>query len=200
MWVTHLNGTCNNKLCTPLGPWRGFKGHVFARPSFPPLRAVNTIIFSCTNKTNWPRKSDNDEVYTHSKNFTLLSNILREITSCSNGDRGRLCCICFVHFMHCNFATEIKHQIQTCVVARLVTALFLYSFDLIFHIISFPSLRSMSLDVIVSVQIKSAMISSCSNISPPNICHVLLLTMLLPEILLLLIGYLMASLISHHWK
>ena len=77
-------------------------------------------------------------------------------------------------------------------------ALFLNSFDLIFLIISFSSIRPMSLDVTVSVQIKSAMISSCSNISPPNIGHVLLFTMLLPESLLLLIGYLMASLISYH--
>ena len=47
------------------------------------LRAVYTIIFSCTKllyKKNWPRKSDNDEVYIHSKNFTLVSNFLREIT------------------------------------------------------------------------------------------------------------------------
>ena len=59
--------------------------------------------------------------------------------------------------------------------------------------ISFSSIRSMSIDVTVSVQIKYAMKSSCSNISPPNIGHVLLFTMLLPEILLLLNGYLMAS-------
>ena len=87
---------------------------------------------------------------------------------------------------------------QTSKTVLLLKGQFSYSFDLIFHIITSSSLRSMSLDVTVSVQIKSAMISSCSNISPPNIGHVLLFTMLLPEILLLLIGYLMARLISFH--
>ena len=85
--------------------------------------------------------------------------------------------------------TRMRHAISP----EDILALFLYYFDLIFHIISFSSIRSMSIDVTVS-----AMISTCSNISPPNIGHVLLFTMLLPEILLRLIGYLMASLISYH--
>ena len=82
---------------------------------------------------------------------------------------------------------------QTSRTVLFLKSLFLYYFDLIFHIILFSSIKSLSLDVTVSVQINSAMISSCSNIG-----HVLLFTMLLPEILLLLIGYLILSLISYH--
>ena len=109
-----------------------------------------------------------------------------------------LCILCIVILRWRSVLKRLTCYVQRIADFLFLKSLFLYSFDLIFHIISFSSIRSMSLDVTVSVHIKSVMISSCSNISPPNNAHVLLFTMLLPEILLLLIGYLMVSLISYH--
>ena len=96
-------------------PWKSDKN---VKPQFTSLSRydADTRSFSCTTflvyNKKWRRKNENNKVDTQYKNLVCCQTLCRKYyRNRNNGVRRRICCIWFVHIMHCDSVPARAHDI-----------------------------------------------------------------------------------------